>query len=45
MRCIGAELGYYDTADWKKAALIDMLIETYSECFDACAKILFLTNF
>ena len=44
MRAIGYEYGYYTQDDWKKAAFIDMIVETYSEVFDACAKILFLTK-
>lgn len=39
---IGSQYGYYDRSDWKKAALIDMIVETYTECYDKSAEIIFM---
>ena len=40
LRSIGTEYRCYaEYKDWKKAALIDMIVETYSECFEAYCKI------
>ena len=45
LRSFGSEKGLYDPTDWKKAAKIDMIVETYTEVFNECWKILFETEF
>lgn len=45
LRAIGSEHGYYNATDWKKCAKIDMIVETYANCFEECAKILYQTEF
>ena len=45
LRSYGTEHGLYDPSDWKKAGKIDMIVETYSDVFKACAEILFATDF
>ena len=41
LRSLGMELGYYPTNDYKMAAVVDMVSETYSEVFDKWAGIIF----
>ena len=44
LRALGADVGLYDPRDWKKAAKIDMILATYTECMDLCCKIYFKTR-
>ena len=34
MRVLAMQLGYYPGDDWKKAAIVDMISETYSDVFN-----------
>ena len=34
MRVLAMQLGYYPGDDWKKAAVVDMISETYSDVFN-----------
>ena len=45
LRALGAEHGLYNPNDWKKAGKIDMTVSTYTECFNACAEIMFSIPF
>ena len=43
LRQMGQEHGYYDASNWQEAGLIDMLCETYNDCFNAAATIVVAT--
>ena len=43
LRMLGIKYGYYNPTDWKAAGVIDMIVDTQSEVFDAAAKIVLFT--
>ena len=42
LRSLGTKYGCYDPSDSKKAYNIDVIVDCYSDLFNACAPILFL---
>ena len=42
LRSLGTKYGCYDPSDHKKAYNIDVIVDLYSDLFNACAPIIFL---
>ena len=43
LRQLGIQFGYYDPSDWKKAGVIDMIVETYTDAFNSIAATIVFT--
>ena len=43
LRQLGIQFGYYDPSDWKKAGVIDMIVETYTDAFNSISGTIVFT--